>query len=286
MAFKGFAVVLVLFAALAVVPPADAMGRPGVAALQVALRMRGLYGGDIDGYKGPLTTAAVKRFQRRNGLAVDGIVGPRTRAKLGRWARPRQGSRLLWQGKRGWDVAAIQFRLAWRGFPSGPIDGWFGARTDTAVRRYQRFKHLFPDGIVGPVTFRALHSRPPRSPIGFGYPIRAGIGDRFGPRGNRFHTGVDFPAHFGAGVFAARSGRVRVARWTAGGYGKLVVIGHRRRMRSFYAHLSRIHVRRGERVGFGDPIGSVGSTGNSTGPHLHFELRRRGAAVNPLPALR
>jgi peptidoglycan hydrolase-like protein with peptidoglycan-binding domain len=210
MALKGFAVLLVLVAALAVVPPADAMGRPGVAALQVALRMRGLYGGDIDGYKGPLTTAAVKRFQRRNGLAVDGIVGPRTRAKLGRWARPRQGSRMLWRGKRGWDVAAVQFRLAWRGFPSGTIDGWFGARTDTAVRRYQRFRHLFPDGVVG----------------------------------------------------------------------------HRRRMRSFYAHLSRIHVRVGERVGFGEPIGSVGSTGNSTGPHLHFELRRRGAAVNPLPALR
>jgi murein DD-endopeptidase MepM/ murein hydrolase activator NlpD len=65
----------------------------------------------------------------------------------------------------------------------------------------------------------------------------------------------------------------------------MVVIGHRRRLRTLYAHLSAITVRRGERVGRGERIGLVGTTGFATGPHLHFEVRVRGAAVDPLRAL-
>ncbi|HLM93707.1 MAG TPA: M23 family metallopeptidase, partial [Gaiellaceae bacterium] len=70
------------------------------------------------------------------------------------------------------------------------------------------------------------------------------------------------------------------------GYGRLVVVSHRYGMRSFYAHLKRVTVREDQRVARGTRIGLVGSSGHSTGPHLHFELRRRGAAVDPLPALR
>lgn len=286
MPVRALTALLVVAAALALPAAAEAMGKPRVAGLQVALRERGLYGGTIDGIKGPRTTAAVRRFQRRAGLAVDGILGPRTRAALGRFARRKLGSRLLRRGRVGWDVAALQFTLAWHGFPSGTIDGWFGPRTDSALRRYQRWRRIFPDGVAGPVTLRTLRVRPPRSPIRFGYPIRAPVTDRFGPRGNRFHTGIDFPAHFGAGVHAARSGRVRRAGWDAGGYGYLVVLRHGRGTRSFYAHLSRISVRVGQRVHAGRRIGAVGATGHATGPHLHFEVRRRGAAVDPLPALR
>jgi len=76
------------------------------------------------------------------------------------------------------------------------------------------------------------------------------------------------------------------AGWNNGGYGLLVVLVHTSGVRSMYAHLSSIAVRPGQRVRTGSLLGRVGSTGFATGPHLHFELRLRGAAVNPLPALR
>ena len=81
--------VLALLTALLTTSAAFGMGKPSVAALQVALRARGTYLGTIDGVRGPGTKAAVAAFQRRAGLAVDGVVGPRTRAALGRRGRPR-----------------------------------------------------------------------------------------------------------------------------------------------------------------------------------------------------
>src|SRR5688500_17756370 len=97
---------------LALATPPGALAGRAVAALQVTLQARGLYAGTIDGIRGPATIAAVRRFQRRHGLVADGVVGPRTRRALGRYARHRFGSRLLWRGKAGWDVAALQFALA------------------------------------------------------------------------------------------------------------------------------------------------------------------------------
>ena len=76
------------------------------------------------------------------------------------------------------------------------------------------------------------------------------------------------------------------AGWDSGGYGYLIVIRHRRHVRTMYAHLSHVGVHRGQRVVAGQRIGRVGASGEATGPHLHFEVRRRGAAVDPLPALR
>jgi len=99
------------------------------------------------------------------------------------------------------------------------------------------------------------------------------------------HTGIDYPAASGTPVGAAGRGCVSSAGYDAGGYGNLVVIQHRAGMTSWYAHLSRISVRPGECVVAGTRIGRVGSTGHSTGPHLHFELRVGGAAVNPLTGL-
>jgi hypothetical protein len=277
---------LALVAALALAPAAEARGKPGVAALQVALQARGLYPGPIDGYKGPMTTEAVRRFQARRGLLVDGIVGRQTRRALGRYARHLLGERVITDRMHGWDVAAMQFLLAWQGFPFGVIDGHFGTRTGAALWRYQNWCGIGADGVAGPVTIGRLRGRPPRIGLRFRWPIQAPIGDRFGPRGNRFHTGVDFPAARFAAVYAARSGQVRGAGWTPGGYGKLIVLSHGRGVDSYYAHLSRVHVRIGQWVRGGSRIGSVGSSGASTGPHLHFEIRVRDAAVNPLLALR
>ena len=99
------------------------------------------------------------------------------------------------------------------------------------------------------------------------------------------HTGIDYPAAHGTGVVAAGRGCVQSAGYDGGGYGNLVVIEHRAGMTSWYAHLASIAVRPGRCVVAGTPIGTVGSTGNSTGPHLHFELRLRGAAIDPLSGL-
>jgi peptidoglycan hydrolase-like protein with peptidoglycan-binding domain len=286
MRLRASIALVVLAASLVLAASADARGRAGVAGLQVTLRARGLYGGTIDGIRGPRTIAAVKRFQRRAGLVVDGIVGPRTRAALGRFARRRLGRRLMHQGMVGRDVAALQFLLAWKGFPSGYIDGVFGPRTDLALRRFQRWRRLARDGIAGPATLGALRTRPPRSPVPVSRPVGAPLGDRFGPRGNRFHTGLDFTSAYGATVRAARRGRVAFAGWTAGGYGYLISVRHGHGVRTLYAHLSRLDVGAGRRVRTGTPLGAVGASGRATGPHLHFEIRVRGAAVDPLPALR
>jgi peptidoglycan hydrolase-like protein with peptidoglycan-binding domain len=276
-----------LLALLALTPAAaGARGRAGVAALQVALSARGLYAGTIDGYYGPLTRRAVRGFQRRRGLTVDGIAGLRTRRALGRRGRPALGARPIRSGMVGWDVAALQFALAWHGFPSGGFDGGFGPRTDRALRRFQRFARLPADGVAGPLTLRALARPDPSSPIRLAAPVRMRpIGDRFGPRGARFHAGLDFPAPQGWNVRAAGRGRVVMSSWLDG-FGRTVIVAHRRRVRTLYAHLSGSRVVPGERVAAGERIAYVGATGRATGPHLHFEVIVRGAEVDPLTALR
>lgn len=264
--------------------PAPAAGQAKVAALQVALRAKGTYGGAIDGVFGPRTAAAVVRFQRRAGLVSDGVPGPRTRRALGRLGRPKLGSRTLRPKAVGWDVAALQFLLAWRGFPSGPFDGILGPRTETAILRFQYHAGLAVDGIAGPATLAALRTPPPASPIRLSWPVDAPVGDRFGPRGGRFHAGIDLPAQKGTPVVAAASGTIDFAGRNDG-FGRLVAVAHGDGLRTLYAHLARVDVRQGQRVGVGEQIGRVGSTGNATGPHLHFEVHVRGAAIDPLSAL-
>jgi murein DD-endopeptidase MepM/ murein hydrolase activator NlpD len=271
--------------AAAVPAAAAARGASGVAALQVALRAEGVYGGDVDGVPGPQTRRAVRILQHRRGLVVDGIAGPATRRALGRRGRPAYGSRAIGPGARGWDVAALQFLLAWQGFPSGPMDGGYGPRTRGALERFQARLGLAVDGIAGPASLAALRRPPPRSPLAMAWPVTAPVGDRFGPRGSWFHSGVDLVAPSGTTVRAARAGRVQSAGWDAGGYGRHVVIDHGGGVTSWYAHLSAIAVRPGEAVATGTPIGRVGSTGRATGPHLHFEVRVGGAATDPLAAL-
>ena len=272
-------------AILAAAPAAGAAGRPTIAALQVTLRHHHVYRGPVDGVVGPGTTAAVIRFQRRHGLTPDGVVGPATRHALGRFARHGFGSRRLAPGNAGWDVAALQFALAWHGFPNGTIDGGFGRHTERALVKFQRWAHLTPDGIAGPGTFRSLLGPLPLCPISLAWPLDAPVGSSFGPRGTSFHPGIDLSAPPGTPVGAARGGRVVFAGFDGGGYGKLVEIAHGNGVVSMYAHLSAIAVRTGRAVVTGTIVGRVGSTGEATGPHLHFEVRVRGAAVDPVPAL-
>jgi murein DD-endopeptidase MepM/ murein hydrolase activator NlpD len=277
-------VVAALAVAALLAPPAWGRGSARIAALQTGLTVRGVYKGTVDGVLGPATKSAVMRFQRRVGLQADGIPGPRTRRALGRYGRHGIGSRPLRHGAVGWDVAALQFQLAWHGFPSGAFDGALGDRTETALIGFQDWAGLGADGVAGPATWRALSRVPAQCPIRLGWPLRGSVASPFGPRGNRFHEGVDLNAPEGAAVGASRAGRVVFAGWNDG-FGNLVTIAHHQGVVTMYAHLSRIDVSVGERVSEGTRVGLVGHTGKATGPHLHFEVRLRGASVDPLPAL-
>jgi peptidoglycan hydrolase-like protein with peptidoglycan-binding domain len=288
------AVLVVYLLAVMLASPGEADASSArVAALQAALKYRGLYPIAVDGMKGPFTSRGVRRFQRRKHLLVDGIAGPQTKRAIG--ARPL-GARMLHKGNRGWDVAALQFRLLKHGFPPGGVDGVFGPGTQTAVINFQSANSLTADGVAGPQTVAALRGRgtsagvPTTVPIGDGQfyrPVPGPIGDRFGaPReGGRKHAGIDFPVSYGTRVGAAASGTTIFAGWNNGGYGNLVVIQHATGYTTWYAHLSQITSWVGERVSPGTRIGYVGSTGYSTGPHLHFELRRWNTPIDPLPYL-
>ena len=97
----------------------------------------------------------------------------------------------------------------------------------------------------------------------------------------RFHSGIDIGAYYGSSILAADSGIVIEAGWI-GGYGNTVMIDHGGGYSTLYGHCSQLYVRIGQMVNQGEPIAAVGSTGNSTGPHLHFEVRINGDPVDPL----
>ena len=118
---------------------------------------------------------------------------------------------------------------------------------------------------------------------GFVMPIHenARLSSNFGWRGRRFHYGIDFSAPTGDTIVAVFDGKVRVRDFDRRGYGNYLVIRHPNGLETVYAHLSRFLVERDEFVRAGQPIGLVGSTGRSTGPHLHFETRFMGLVINP-----
>ncbi|HZJ29331.1 MAG TPA: M23 family metallopeptidase, partial [Solirubrobacterales bacterium] len=95
--------------------------------------------------------------------------------------------------------------------------------------------------------------------------------------------GLDFPVPMGTRVDASARGTTIYAGWNSGGYGNLVVLQHPDGFTTWYAHLSRVTTAVGQRVRSGEWIGLVGSTGYSTGPHLHFEIRRYDTPINPVP---
>lgn len=109
--------------------------------------------------------------------------------------------------------------------------------------------------------------------------VTSGYGYR--PRFRRMHYGVDLNLHTGDTVRAAFSGKVRLTKYEARGYGYYVVMRHDNGMETVYGHLSRFLVKPNQVVKAGDPIALGGSTGRSTGPHLHFETRYLGIAINP-----
>lgn len=134
---------------------------------------------------------------------------------------------------------------------------------------------------------RVLGQLPIHRPMGGDFDITSAFGSRSDPftRSLAMHTGIDFRAPTGTGVRAAAPGKVIESGWM-GGYGQMVEIDHGHGLTTRYAHLSSLEVEVGETVRRGDLIGKVGSTGRSTGPHLHYEVRTDGDAVDPMRFLR
>ena len=116
--------------------------------------------------------------------------------------------------------------------------------------------------------------------------MTSGFGLRVHPilGGWRQHSGIDLAAPFGSPIVAPSEGVVSAAGWS-GGYGLMVALEHGGGLETRYGHMSRLGVVPGQHVHRGEVIGFVGSTGLSTGPHLHYEMRINGRAVNPLDGL-
>lgn len=120
----------------------------------------------------------------------------------------------------------------------------------------------------------------------FKWPLkRIEITSPFGKRGRVSHDGVDLRAPRGTKVFASKPGTVLYSQSRVRGYGKLVILRHDDGFFTLYGHNSKLLVRSGDRVRAGQPIALSGSTGRSTGPHLHFEIRRGTLALNPVSYL-
>jgi murein DD-endopeptidase MepM/ murein hydrolase activator NlpD len=120
---------------------------------------------------------------------------------------------------------------------------------------------------------------------GWTAPALGGVTSEFGPRWGTEHEGIDIGARSGAPIRAAADGVIRKASWY-GGYGNAVIIDHGGGVSTLYGHASSLDVRVGQRVSAGEVIAKVGSTGDSTGPHLHFEVEVDGRKRDPRPWLK
>lgn len=140
-----------------------------------------------------------------------------------------------------------------------------------------------------PVQDKKAELRQP-TPQTLTYPIQAPITSGYGMRihpitgAQKMHNGIDFGAAQGTPISAAASGKVVLAGWV-GGYGNSVEIDHQNGLKTFYAHASVLYIQNGQAVKTRQAIAAVGSTGNSTGPHLHFEVRKQGQWVDPMKFL-
>ena len=117
------------------------------------------------------------------------------------------------------------------------------------------------------------------------WPTKGTLTSGFGKRNGRKHEGIDIAAPKGTPIYAAAAGKVVFSGWGPTGYGKMVIIKHRNHLSTVYAHNSKILVKKEKQVKQGQKIALMGSTGRSTGPHLHFEVRNDTKPKNPIKYL-
>jgi murein DD-endopeptidase MepM/ murein hydrolase activator NlpD len=156
-----------------------------------------------------------------------------------------------------------------------------GARLFVPGARREAPKRSIALASLTPTSPSARHSAKRAGNLDFVWPVRGRLSSRFGWRGKRPHEGIDIAARRGAEVRAAESGRVILAG-RLGGYGRVVIVKHAGHYSSVYAHNHRNRVRKGQFVEKGQVIAEVGSSGRSSGPHLHFEIRRSQSPKDPM----
>ena len=201
------------------------------------------------------------------------------------------GSKILGRFKLGAKVEVIV-----RSDGSAGANTWYLVRTSTGIEGWLEGKYLQKEK-VSPGKPRKKEPEPVKPDKGktqeFMVPLigkkTSNFGYRIDPitrKRKSFHKGIDIAAPTGTPVKACAEGTVRKADYNRSGYGNLIVLEHASNFASYYGHLSKMLVRPGAKVRQGDVIGKVGSTGRSTGPHLHFEIRRGDTALNPDAYLR
>ena len=165
---------------------------------------------------------------------------------------------------------------------------WRYVRTKPATKDESVFKEYWNTGVThvyyGVTTDKLPESIPIQlidSITGHHYPYKGYMSSKYGPRNGRSHQGVDLPLKTGDPVYAAFDGKVRYSAFSSSGYGNLVIIRHDNGLETYYAHLSERLVSANDRVVAGQQIGKGGSTGRSSGPHLHFEARYKGQSFDP-----
>jgi len=244
---------------------------------------------------------AVARYQQRLGVKVNGaLVG--AAAKMANWALRKvykADKKLLLTAievkqAQHWSRRMIKTKRLKRGTVKeiqrliGHVTKPPGAFTPgflRAIAAFQRKHGLSPSGAMGVGTIKKVRQELGEGP--WRRPCPGPITSGFGPRRHpihgtvRMHEGVDFGAAAGVAIVAAKGGTVTFAGGM-GGYGNTVDIQHKNGFMTRYAHCSAIYVKVGQKVGNGQRIAAVGSTGASTGPHLHFEIRKGGSPVNPM----
>ena len=169
-------------------------------------------------------------------------------------------------------------RVGSTGGVGGPFES---AASSTFKNLFDSWKKLdqLQDGII---------AVPSDKPIKASVEFTSGFGVRSDPfhAGAAMHPGIDLSGAYGTPIYATADGTVLRAGWNSGGYGNLVEIDHGRGITTRYGHMSAILVREGDHITRGEQIGRMGSTGRSTGNHLHYEVRIDGRAVNPIPFMK
>jgi murein DD-endopeptidase MepM/ murein hydrolase activator NlpD len=174
-----------------------------------------------------------------------------------------------------------------------PRLGWFSASTRVSPQQLQAVAQLRHAERARLSAVAKALTTPPASgrssaaampPSSFIWPATGPIGSRFGRRWGRPHQGIDIDAPNHSPIVAAQAGVVTLSGWKDG-YGNTVIIDHGNGVNTLYAHQSRLVARSGEHVAQGQLIGYVGSTGNVTAPHLHYEVHINGVPRDPMPWL-
>jgi murein DD-endopeptidase MepM/ murein hydrolase activator NlpD len=183
-------------------------------------------------------------------------------------------------------VLVLLAMVAFNNFKNGTLGDWFRAKFLNQTAKTPAGDPVQGGGGGGSghalLTIPQALANP--APGVFLAPVSGPVTSPFGPRPRDFHEGIDFGVPQGTAVHAAQAGKV-IAAGSSGGYGLKVDVDHGQGVVTRYAHLSRIDVHVGDVVAAGANLGLSGSTGESTGPHLHFEIRINGVAKDPAPYL-